>query len=148
MRGFVAFIQTPAGRLSIRLLAGWADPEKFQLVRHCFEAALGSYFYLQIRRKTFVHFNYSRAARANQVMVMPIIPFLEQLKSRHAVAQVKSFYHPHIFEQMERSINSGQIAVTTRERIKDRASRKRLPFATHYPKDCLPRAGDFSRMMP
>ena len=92
-------------------LALRTDPEKFQLVRDGLEAVLFRYFPLDLRRKTFLQFNGLRAFRANEMMVMAIVPLLHQFKPRRAIVKVKPFDHTHLLQQVHGAVDGREIAL-------------------------------------
>ena len=72
-----------------------AHAEKLQLVCHAGKTVLARDFFLESGWETFVDFHHVAALAANEVMMVTIVPFANQLKSRSSVAKIKTFHHPH-----------------------------------------------------
>jgi hypothetical protein len=131
------------------LLAFGANTEKFQLVRHPFETVCRRDARLDFTGKTLLNFHHPRTARADQMMVMPIIAFTNQFKSRGAVAEVKSLDHPHRFEQMHGAINRCQVTGTpvSAQGGQNFPIRERMRMLPESFQNGGTRAGDFSRLL-
>ena len=69
--------------------------KKLQLVCHAGETILACDFFLESGRETFVDLHHAAAMAANEVMMVTIITFANQLKSRSSVSKIKTFHHPH-----------------------------------------------------
>jgi hypothetical protein len=127
-------------------LAIRADSKKFQPVGHGFEAVCSGDARFDFARKTFVNFNHFRAARADQMMVMPVIALADKLESRRAVAKVKPFHHAHFLKQVHCAVNGGQIAPAFGYGGENFPVRQRMGVPAQNFQDRLARAGDFARL--
>jgi hypothetical protein len=79
-------------------------------------------------------------------MVMTVVAFADQFKSRRAVAEVKSLHHSQIFEQMHGAVNRRQIALAPGQGIEDFFVGKRMRMLPQNFQNCRARAGDLSRL--
>jgi site-specific recombinase len=131
-----------ACRLALR-----AETEKFEFVSHAGEAVRGGNARLNLAGETFPDFNHFRAAGANQVMVMTVVAFADQFKSRRAVAEVKSLHHSQIFEQMHGAVNRRQIALAFGQGGEDFPVRERMRMLPQNFQNRRAGAGDLSRLL-
>ena len=90
--------------------------------------------------------DHSGAARADQMMVMAVIAFLQQLKPRDAVAEFEALDHAHAFQQVHRAIHRRQIAIAFGQGGKDFFVRQGMGALPQDLEDGLTRAGDFARL--
>ena len=128
------------------LLALRANAEKFKFVGHAFEAIRGGNARLNLAWKTFLDFDHSRTARANQMVVMAVVAFTNQFKPRRAVAEIKPLDHAHFFEQVHGPVNRRQITKSFGQRGKNLPAGERMRVRAQGFQDCLARAGDFARL--
>jgi len=54
--------------------------------------------YFQFAHHTITDLDYTRTMGANQMMLMPVVPLINQGKPRHSVTEVESFHHVKTFE--------------------------------------------------
>jgi hypothetical protein len=127
-------------------LAIRADSKKFQPVGHGFEAVCSGDARFDFARKTFVNFNHFRAARADQMMVMPVIAFADELESRCAVAKVKPLHHAHFLKQVHCAVNGRQIALAFGYGGENFPVRQRMGVSAQNFQDRLARTRDFTRL--
>jgi hypothetical protein len=127
-------------------LAIRADSKKFQPVGHGFEAVCSGDARFDFARKTFVNFNHFRAARADQMMVMPVIAFADEFESRRAVAKVKPFHHAHFLKQVHCAVNGRQIALAFGYGGENFPVRQRMGVSAQNFQDRLARTGNFVRL--
>ena len=78
-------------------LAVGTDAEEFQPVRHGAKAVLPRDAPLYFRRKTFPDLHHLRALRADQMVVMAFVSFVNEFKPRGTVAEIKTLYHSQFF---------------------------------------------------
>jgi len=141
-RASAAFSLITAGLLALR-----ANAEKFKFVGHAFKAVRRGNARLNLAGEAFLDFDHSRTARANQMMVMAVIAFADQFKSRRAVAEVKPLHHPQLLEQMHGTVNRRQIALTPGQGGKNVPVRERMRMSPENLQNCRARAGDLSRLL-
>jgi hypothetical protein len=125
-------------------LAIRADSEKFQLVGHGFEAICSGDARFDFARKTFVNLNHFRAARADQMMVMPVIAFANELESRRAVAKIEPLHHAHFLKQVHGTVNGRQITSALGYGGENFPVRQWMGVPAQNFQDRLARAGDFA----
>jgi hypothetical protein len=101
-------------QLESPLLTGGTDTEEFESMCHGFVAVAPGNSRLLILRKTLLNFHYLGATRANQVMMMTIVAFLEQFMAGNAIAKVKSLHDADFFQQTHAAVDRGEIAFTWR----------------------------------
>src|SRR6266516_3212930 len=94
-----------------RLLAAGTNAKELQPMRHPLETVGLSDSLLQFRRETFLDFHHRRALQADQVVMMSVVPLLEQLKARPTISEVESLDHAHLLQQVHRAINRGQVTI-------------------------------------
>jgi hypothetical protein len=73
-------------------LAGWANPEELQTMRHRLESALRSDAFLKLPDYTITNLHHARAPSANQMMLMAVTPFVNQGKPGYPISEVKSLH--------------------------------------------------------
>lgn len=129
------------------LLALRANAEKFKFVSHAFKTIRGGNARLNLAREAFLDFDHSRTARANQMMVMAVIAFADQFKSRRAVAKVKPLHHPHLLQQVHRTVNRRQIALPLGHGGKNILVCERMRVLSKNFQNCRAWAGDLSRLL-
>jgi hypothetical protein len=139
------FVWAESGKEEKSPLAIRADPKKFQLVGHSFETVCSGNARFDFARKTFINFNHFRAARADQMMVMPVIAFADKLESRRAVAKVKPLHHAHFLKQVHGAINGRQIALAFGYGSENFPVRQRMGVSAQNFQDRLTWAGDFAQ---
>jgi hypothetical protein len=142
-RNRAAFSLEPFSLLAVR-----TQPEKFKFVGHIFEAVGGGNARFNRTRKTFLNFNHLRAAGANQVVVVTVIPLAYQFKSRRPVTEIKSFHHAHFLQQVHRAIDGRQIAPASGHFGKNLPVRERMRMTPQNFQNGRARAGDFARLAP
>ena len=96
------------------LLARRANAEEFQLVGDGSKPIVGGDSFLEFAHRALIELDNSSAAGANEVMMMPIVAFLQQLETGSAIAEIKLLHHSHLLQQMNRSIDGGQVTLTLR----------------------------------
>src|SRR4051794_19889178 len=92
-------------------LARRADPEEFEFVADAFKPVASGDFILQFFGEALFDFDDHCAFRADQVMMMVVTLFANQFISGAAIAKMVAGNETHALEQMDRTINCGQIAV-------------------------------------
>ena len=97
------------------LLAGWANPEELQAMRHRLELALARDALFQFPNDTIANLHHARATRADQMMLMPVVLLINQGKACHAVSEMKSLHHIKALEQLDGTINGCEIARALRQ---------------------------------
>ncbi len=80
------------------LLAGGADAEEFQLVSDGTKTVPCGDSLLQIVHRTLVQFDNPSAAGAHKMMMVSIVPLVEQFESRDSVAKVEFLYHARLLQ--------------------------------------------------
>ncbi len=127
-------------------LAARTDPEELELVGDGLEAVASRNFFLEFAGKALVNFHHPAAAGADQVMVVAIVPFSQQLEPRDAVPQIKAFDDFHPLQQVHRTINRGEVAFVPWEGREDFLVGKRVRLMAEYLQNRLTRPGDFVRL--
>ena len=69
--------------------------KKLQLVCHAGKSVLACDFLLKSGWETFVDHHYAAAIAADEMMMVTISTFADQLKSCGSVPKIKTFHHPH-----------------------------------------------------
>ncbi|MGA2788562.1 MAG: hypothetical protein ABSF60_13655 [Verrucomicrobiota bacterium] len=133
--------------VTVCLLALRANAEKFKFVGHILEAVCGGNALFNRARKTLLDFDHFRAAHANQMMVMSVITFANQLKPRRAVAKIKPLHHSHLFEQVHGAVNRRQIALAFGQGGEDFPVRERMRMLPQNFQNRRAGAGDLSRLL-
>jgi hypothetical protein len=64
-------------------------------VCHAGEAVLARDFFLESGWETFIDFHHTAALAADEMVMVAIITFADQLKSRSSVAKIKTFHQRH-----------------------------------------------------
>jgi hypothetical protein len=114
-------------------------------VSYGFESVADSNLLFEFWRKTLFDFHNLRAPRANQMMVVPIISFFEQLKAGHAIAKIKAFDDLHRFEQVQGAIYRHEVAKTLRQGGENLFVGHRVRLLAQDFEYRLPRTGQLSR---
>jgi hypothetical protein len=126
------------------LLAGRTDSKKLQTVRDRRELAPHRDPLLQFADHTITDLHKAGALRANQMVLMAMMPLVKQRKPGHAVAKVKPLYHPKALQQLNRAINCRQITIALGQPMENFLARKRSWLVPEHPQDCPARAGDLA----
>ena len=92
-------------------MAARADSKELQAMGHGLEAVLSGNSLLQFFGKAFFQLDDIRAAGADKVMVMSIVAFVQKFELCRASAEVESFDHFHLLEQMHGTVDGGKITV-------------------------------------
>ena len=103
---------TAASDRRFSFLAIGTHAKKLKPVGHGLEAVFTRDLPLDFRRKAFFNFNNPRALGANQVVVVAVSPFLNQLKPRRPVTKIKTLHHAQFFQQLDGAVNRDQVALT------------------------------------
>ena len=134
--------------LSGALLTARTQSEKLQLVRDRLKSIPRRDSGLERFWKAFFNFDDSIALRANQMVVVPVVTFAEQLESSPPMAEVKPLHHPHFLQQVHRAIHGGQIAISLRQGPENVPDTGRVGVAAENLQDGLARASDVARFAP
>jgi hypothetical protein len=129
-------------------LTSRANTEKFQLVGDGFETVLSGDPFLNFLREAFFNLHDLRTFGADQVMVMAVVILADEFKPRRAVAEIKPLYHPHLLQQVHRTVNRGQITPASEHFGKNLPVRERMRVTPQNFQNGRARAGDFSRLAP
>jgi hypothetical protein len=139
-RGF--FIARVSPFLTLR-----AGPEELELVGNPTETVPPADFLLKIVHQAFLELYDPGAALADQVMVMTVVSFSQELKAGHAVAEFVALNHAHAFEEVKGAINGGQIAAIG-ERLVNVAYSQGVVFLAEQVQDGLARTGELAGATP
>ena len=93
----------------------------------------------EVAGKAFANLDHRAAFAADEVMMMAIVVLPEQFKARGAVAKIEALHHCHFFEQTQRAVNRGEIAI---ELPVDLARGERMILAAQHFQNQLTRRGD------
>jgi len=85
---------------ALSLLAPRTHPKKLKPVCHFCVSVLGGDPRFQLLGKAFLNFHYVRTARADQVMVVPVIPFSQKFKPRRPFTEIEALYYAHPLKQV------------------------------------------------
>jgi len=124
------------------MLALGAKPEEFQLVRHSFEPVIRGNPLVPLAHKTLLDLNDRRAPGADQVMMVAIVAFRQELEAGHPIAQIIPFHHPHALEQAHRAIDGHQVAIAPGQCREKLLGGHRMRLLLKDFQDGLPRSGD------
>ena len=113
---------------------------------YCLELAPGGNAFLQLAHDAITNLHQAGAPGANQMMLMPVMPFLQQGKPCNAVLKVKPFDHSQPFQQLNRAINRRQIAPALRQFAENLLTRQRTRSIAQSTEDRPARSGDFARL--
>lgn len=69
--------------------------KKLQLVCHMGKSVLACDFFLKSGRETFIDFHHAAALATDEMMMVAILTFADQLKSSRSIAKIKSLNHAH-----------------------------------------------------
>ena len=128
----------------LSFLAIGTHAKKFKPVGNGLEAVFTCDLPLNFSRETFLDFDNPRALGANQMVVMSISPFLNQLKPRRPVTKIKTLNHAQFFQQLDGAINRGQVAFARGQFGKYLLVRERMRMMAQNFENCRARAGDLA----
>src|SRR5512140_3884655 len=97
--------------LFLFILARGAHAEEFELVADSREPVRSRNPLLQISHPAFLDFHHLRASCADQVMMMAVVPFPQQLKTRGSVAKIITLHQSHVLQKMHGAVNSREVAL-------------------------------------
>ncbi len=103
---------TAASARRFSFLAIGTHAKKFKPVGNGLETVFCRNLPLDFRRETFFNFHNPRALGANQVVVVAVSPFRNQLKPRRPVTEIKTLHHAQFFQQLDGAVNRDQVALT------------------------------------
>jgi hypothetical protein len=109
-----------------------------------FEAVLGGNPCFNFAKETFVNLNDTSTARANQMVMMPVIAFVHEFEPGRPVAKIKPSHHAHFFQQVHGTVNGREVALAFGHGGQNFAVRQRMRMPPEYFQNRLARAGDFS----
>ena len=107
-------------------MAARAHTEKLQFVRDRFKAVTPGDPIFERSEQAFFDFTHIRAPGADEMMVMAVVTFRDQLKARYAISKIESLHDIHFLEQMHRAIDRRQITSLIRKGCQDFFVRKRM----------------------
>ncbi len=116
-------------------------------MRHSGESMPAGQSPLEFHWETLVHFHDQLTARANQVMVVAVVPLRYKFKPRNPVAKIKSTDQDHVFERVEIPIDGRQIASLLSQRRMDFPVAHRVLMPPEDLENCLAGPGDLAGML-
>jgi hypothetical protein len=125
-------------------LAPRADPEKLQGVSDGLEAVARGDLLLELPGEAFLDFHDGGTPRANQMMMVSIVALRQQLEPRRPIPQIKPFDHPHALQQVQATIDGGEIAIPLRHCGENLLAGHGMRVSAENIENGLARAGDFA----
>src|SRR5262249_51109131 len=91
-------------------LALRANAEKLEFMRNGLKPIVSSNLLFHLLHRAVFQLDDPCTTGANQMMVMTIVPFVQELETGNAVPKLEALDHPHSFEQPHGTIDGGQVA--------------------------------------
>ena len=124
-------------------LAFRAQPEELELVCDSAKPMATPDLLLQFVNQAFLKLHHPGAALANQVMVMAIVSFRQELKTSHAVAEFVTLNHAHALQEVQGTVNRGKITAIRQGRM-DIPHGQRVILLAEQIQNGLARAGQLA----
>lgn len=99
---------------------------------------------LQFTLKAFIDLHHIRTPRADEVMVMTVIPFMNEFKAGRAISEIETLHQAHLFQHMHGPVDGGQIAHPFWETRLYLLVRHRVRMLPQEFQDGLSRTGDLA----
>ena len=108
------------------------EPEKFELVRHRFEPVGGTDSLLDFCGETFSNLHHLGAPGANEMMMLPILPFTHEFDPRGTIAEMEPLDHARLLQQVHGAVDGGEVALARRQSVEDFPDGERMRMLAEH----------------